>query len=220
MYDDGNGAVEPEKLDQEGHYNVVQTDNANTLSTIDQHNMNAMGVLYSAQSMKDHFSCSPNDSRICFWALYDESDRGPSGEGNPPVLMKDIYNENYTRKLTTTKPLSINISQAVVFEEYARGCDVLITDPYVLNTVDSNTKRITERMEEAKDVASGINSNKRIIVVLWAWAPPYRERIISSPALYATEHALIKADTGIHGIATFKWSQRREEIIVTLDDSD
>lgn len=204
MYDGESGQDAQELSSRQ--YDTIQTDITSTLDGINTYGMKAMGVLYANQSMKDLFASTPDDTRVRFWALFDEVDSGPGANG-PMKLLKEAYDEYYNRKTKpTTKPLSVNIMHAFAMEEYAEGCDYILTDPYVKTTTDNNTKRITEWMGAAKAIVSGLNSSKRICIILWAWEPPTESSIISPTSLYSTEHGLVKGDASIQGIATYKWA--------------
>ena len=88
------------------------------------------------------------------------------------ILMKDLYVLYNKYNSYANKPYSLNISQPVFLEEFAKACDVVITDPFVhpgTRAGKYNQNRISDAAAELIYVTRG--DGKRSVLILWWWDP-------------------------------------------------
>ena len=201
-YDNNNGEVTSPVLYRPGYFNTVQTTENSTLSDITAPGNGAMkgaGVLYPGseeRNIKTWYCASVSNamsSQVRFWMMLDEPD---AGAGEQMWLLKDIYSLYYKYNKHGNKPYSLNISQPIFYEEYARGCDVFSFDPYVKDT-DFPLNKLTDAVAEAGRVTS---DNQKTIVVFWWWAPTRSDPDPTNVVNFARSFEAVKNDVdGISG---------------------
>jgi hypothetical protein len=190
-YDNASGALEAGILRTQGHYDMIQSSNPAALDAVYSAGMRSVGALYAQDEvMLDWFNTGGNgrSEKIAMWINEDEPDSGPGPLG-PVKSLRDVYDVYYDRKAKTNWPMALNIMHAFPMEEYAEGCDLVLTDPFVKDTTDNNVKRIREWAGAAKRAATGPYTTKKVGVVLWQWAPTEQYPLPTAidPALYASE---------------------------------
>ena len=89
----------------------------------------------------------------------------------PVTSLTDLYDEYLCLKkhaaddADTDVPFGSNLMHTIFLEEYAKGCDIIIHDPYVDPGEDLLVNRITNSAEEMKLVATP--DQKKFIVLMW-----------------------------------------------------
>lgn len=223
IYDHHNGA-QAEVLHSAG-FDTVQTNVIGTLEPIADEGMTALGVLYGEPSpapptsMLYHFlNGGADDPKVLLWANLDEPDSGPGdpdpydpdAEAGRVATLKYVYDLYYDRKqVPTDKPISLNIMHGFCLEEYSKGCDVIMTDPYVKQSSEP-IQRIEEWRAECRRIASGQSASKKVAVVLWLWRPDLGPSSATEPSLYKREYNLLARtlpEQGVDVIASWTFAQ-------------
>ena len=181
-YDNGNGGINTAPaLYDPGNFNTVQTDTDSTLSqiTFPGRAMKAAGVLYgdpeSRPPMYTYFwksKANAQDSDVRFWMLLDEPDEG---NGDQMKSLPDIYDLYYQCNEWADKPYSINIANPTLYEEYYKGADILISNPWVKHNARPGadiSRRISDAVAEMNRSTGG---TKKVILCLWWWSPNIEE---------------------------------------------
>ena len=204
MYDDWDGRHNA-AVAQATNYRTVQCSNVASFRAHFSTRVQAMGVLYSG-NMQSVFDANADSDSIRFWNLRDEPDSGPGPNGAMSRL-RAVYGDYYARKnQSTSKMLAMNFMHAFPLEEYAEGADLIITDPYVKSESGNSRNRIRDWIGALQDVSSGPNSQKRTIVVLWAWGARGDPATLIDPVgLYGSEWEMLYRHPVVDGIATYKW---------------
>lgn len=81
-----------------------------------------------------------------------------------------------------------------------------MSDPYVWETSHNNTNRIRDCREELSYNVTGVNSDKKIVILLWWWNPNETnpEDDANYDTLYNYSFDLVKND--VNGIGGFNFS--------------
>ena len=211
-YDNANGVGTADTLFSAG-FNTIQTNNPCSLDDIvgpTRDGMKAAGALYGNDGaaadtkMKQWFDASDENAgsdKIRFWMMLDEPDAPVD-----VILMKDLYAMYYEYNSRADKPYALNISQPVLLEEFSRGCDVLISDPFVYpkkgtgTGTQTNQGRITDVAAELKYL---VGDTKKSVIVLFWWYPPDGSTA-STGATYGASFDLAKDE--VDGLSGFNFA--------------